>query len=103
VITGWEWVVILLVVVVIIIWGPKKVPELARAIGRARGEFERASREYAAPPPPPETQQVKKDVSSDDMLILIAKGLGIDTEGKSKEEIFQEIIANIKTGKETSS
>jgi len=103
VITGWEWVVILLVVVVIIIWGPKKVPELARAIGRARGEFERASREYATPAPPPETPQAKKEVSSDDMLILIAKGLGINTEGKSKEEIFQEIIANIKTSKEAGS
>jgi len=88
---------------VIIIWGPKKVPELARAIGRARGEFERASKEYATTTPPPESTPAKTGVSNDDMLILIAKGLGIDTEGKSKEEIFQEIIANIKAGKGASS
>jgi len=98
-ITAWEWVLILLVVVVIIIWGPKKIPELARAIGRARGEFERASREYAYGTPPRQSTQAETGFSSDDMLVSIAKGLGIETEGKSKEEIFQEIIANVKAGK----
>jgi sec-independent protein translocase protein TatA len=95
-ITGWEWIVILLVVVAFMLWGPQKIPELARAIGRARGEFERASREYSASPPP---SAAKTTLSNDDMLIAIAKGLGIETEGKTRDEIFQKIIENIKASK----
>ncbi len=92
--SGWEWIIILLAVVVILIWGPSKIPELAKGLGRARGEFEKASKELTqGPPPEPEK---KTDVSSDDMVIVIAKGLGISTEGKSKDKIFQEIIQNIK-------
>ena len=96
---GWELIVILLAVVVILIWGPTKIPELAKGLGRARGEFERASREYAFGSP--ETQAAKK-TSDDEMMILIAKGLGISTEGRSREQIFQEIIANIKAIKSSS-
>jgi len=76
-----------------LVWGPTKIPELAKGLGRARGEFERASREYAFGSP--ETGTVRK-TSDDEMTILIAKGLGISTEGKSREQLFQEIIANIK-------
>ena len=36
---GTEIVVVVLVVAVLI-WGPKKVPELARALGEARRSFE---------------------------------------------------------------
>ena len=96
---GWEWIVIVLAVVVILIWGPTKIPELAKGLGRARGEFERASREYTFKSP--ETGTASR-TSDDEMTILIAKGLGINTEGKSKEQIFQEVIANIKATKSSS-
>jgi sec-independent protein translocase protein TatA len=98
-ISGWEWIVILLAVVVILIWGPSKIPELARGLGRAKGEFERASREYAVGGP--KTESVG-GTSDDDMLILIAKGLGINTEGKRKEDIFKEVLLNIKASKSSS-
>jgi len=97
--SGWEWIIILLAVVVILIWGPAKIPELAKGLGRAKGEFEKAASDYSRATPEPEK---KTDVSSDNMLIAIAKGLGINTEGKTKEKIFQEIIENIKTSKATS-
>jgi sec-independent protein translocase protein TatA len=32
------------VVLVIVIWGPQKVPELARSLGQAKQELERASK-----------------------------------------------------------
>jgi len=95
---GWEWIIIILAVVVILIWGPSKIPELAKGLGRARGEFERASREYAFKSPETEAAST----SDDEMTILIAKGLGISTEGKSKQQIFQEIIADIKAIKASS-
>jgi sec-independent protein translocase protein TatA len=96
---GWEWIVIILAVVVILVWGPTKIPELARGLGRARGEFERASKDYTLKPL--ETEAVSK-ASGDEMMVVIAKGLGINTEGKSKEQIFQEIIVNIKAIKSSS-
>jgi len=33
-------IVIALVVVAVLVWGPKKVPELAKALGEARRAFE---------------------------------------------------------------
>ncbi|MDA7940500.1 MAG: twin-arginine translocase TatA/TatE family subunit [Nitrosopumilus sp.] len=37
---GSEWIIIL-VVVAVLIFGAKKIPELAKTFGRARGEFEK--------------------------------------------------------------
>jgi sec-independent protein translocase protein TatA len=95
--SGWEWLIIIVGLVVLLLWGPSKIPELARGLGRAKAEFERASREYLY-----ETPKVKASRSDDDTIILIAKSLGIATEGKTREEIVQEIIANIKALKSSS-
>ena len=94
--SGWEWIIIILVVVVILLWGPKKIPDLARAVGRARGEFRKASKEYSSGEPEFEK---KPKLSDDDMILLIAKGLGIETEGRTREELFKTIISNINASK----
>ncbi len=39
-IAGQEWI-ILAIVVVVLIFGAKKIPELAKTFGKARGEFEK--------------------------------------------------------------
>lgn len=39
-IAGQEWI-ILAIVVVVLIFGAKKIPELARTMGKAKGEFEK--------------------------------------------------------------
>lgn len=91
-----QWLVIGVIVVVIFLWGPQKIPDLARALGRARREFDEASKEVTgatmgtsttatAPRPAPE-------MTGDQMLINTAKALGITTEGKTREQISQEII-----------
>lgn len=36
------WEIVLLVFIVVIVFGPKKIPELARALGRANYEFKKA-------------------------------------------------------------
>ena len=44
-IAGLEVIVIAVILVVFLVAGPKKIPELARAIGKAKAEFQTASRE----------------------------------------------------------
>jgi len=99
-ITGWEWIVIVAIVAALVLWGPKKVPELARAIGEAKKEFEKASKEVE------ETanslSKIETEPSSDDLLIETAQMLGISTEGKTKAQISQEIVEKVKAGKEHS-
>ena len=89
-----QWLVIGIIVVVIFLWGPQKIPELAKALGRARGEFDRASKDFqnaaasTAASPAPKT--------ADQVLLDTARQLGISTEGKSREQISQEIVAKTK-------
>ena len=37
-------IVVVIAVVAVLIWGPKKVPELARALGEARRAFEQGKK-----------------------------------------------------------
>lgn len=96
-VTGWEWILIIVVLMALIIWGPKKIPELARALGEARGEFERASKEV-----PKKPKKKEEDASGDDALIETARKLGIDTEGKTRDQISEEIVQKFKAGKTAS-
>ena len=41
-------VLIIILVIVLIIFGPKKLPEIGRQIGKAMNEFKRASNEFKA-------------------------------------------------------
>ena len=42
---GYEWLVVVGILLVIFLWGPQKLPELARSIGIAKKEFEKAAKE----------------------------------------------------------
>ena len=90
-----QWIVIGVIVIVIFLWGPQKIPELARGLGRAKGEFDKASKEFqasanlaASTAPTPKT--------ADQVLLETARQLGIVTEGKTREQISAEIVARAK-------
>ena len=96
-----QWIIIGVVVVVIFLWGPGKIPELARALGSARKEFDQASKDFNSvvegklPPtvlgaPQPQAQVPEK--TGDQVLIETARALGISTEGKTRDQISQEIV-----------
>lgn len=98
--TGWEWIVIVGVLVVFFLWGPSKIPQLARAVGQARREFDKASKEMvtgALEDKPAATTPT----TADDALIQTAKKLGVNTEGKTRDEISKAIIEKANPPKTT--
>ena len=40
----WEAIMIGAIIIALIVWGPQKIPELAKAVGEAKHELETASR-----------------------------------------------------------
>src|SRR3989442_3985424 len=85
---------ILGVLAVILIWGPQKIPELARSIGRARKEFDDASKGLTNPISPSQP-----DALASDPLTDTAHKLGINTQGKTRHEISAEIVKAAQTKK----
>ena len=86
-----QLLVILGVLVVILIWGPSKIPELARAVGRARKEFDDASRGIA------QSASTQSQPMTSDSLVDTAQKLGINTQGKTREQISDEIVKTART------
>lgn len=106
-IDGIEWIIVGVVAIVIIMWGPAKIPEFAKALGRAKGEFNKAQKDFTdaatsslnttttnvtvAQPKPATTIK-----SKDEMLLETAQRLGVPTDGKTREQISDEISMKVK-------
>ena len=69
--------ILIVALIIMVLFGAKKLPELARSLGRSKGEFEKGKSEFE-----PESGS-KSRVE----LEKAAKELGIDTEGKTDEEL----------------
>lgn len=88
-----------MVVIVFLMYGPKKIPELARSIGLARKEFSEASKQplgsmdTTAPAAPAASTPAPAAAATGDALLDTARKLGISTEGKTRDEISGEIVA----------
>nr|WP_321498385.1 twin-arginine translocase TatA/TatE family subunit [uncultured Methanolobus sp.] len=85
--------IVVILVVALLIFGPDKIPELARAAGKAWGDFQKAqlSAELglsdldmspAKAPIEPEPTEM------DNKIRQIAESAGIDVQGKSTEELL---------------
>jgi len=90
---------VLIVALVVFLFGSNKIPEFARAIGKARKEFEMGFRGI----PPGITQNVTDNpvqdepsnvataTTSSDPLVQAAQNEGIDTQGKTRDQIATEL------------
>lgn len=82
----------LVVVVIIILFGAAKIPELARSLGKATGEFKKGQKEIER-----ELTDIEKSVKESpgedksSKIKQMARDLGISTEGKTDEQLLEEI------------
>jgi sec-independent protein translocase protein TatA len=89
---GIEWVIII-AVIVLLFFGVKKIPELARNVGKASAEYKKAR--IAADR---EIQRIKDDASMNpgrDKLEDVANTLGIDSFSLTDEELRKAIDIEI--------
>lgn len=90
---GMEWIIIIGLIVAVF-FGAKKIPELARSIGKASGEFEKARLEAKK-----EVEKLKNMPAASierTKLDEVASTLGVDSSGKTDEQLRSEIDAAIR-------
>jgi len=105
---GLDWIIVGVIAIVIIMWGPSKIPEFARSLGRAKGEFEKAQKEFTNAALTTESNTATANVAlaapklsptlktKDEMLLEAAQRLGIQTDGKTRQQISEEISLKAK-------
>lgn len=75
----------------LLLFGPNKLPEVAKSLGEATRQYKdglsNAKREIAS-----QTTELSDLSPQDRKLVLVAKKLGIPTEGRSIDEIAQDIL-----------
>jgi sec-independent protein translocase protein TatA len=104
-IAGFEWIILLIIIAIVLLLGPTKLPELARGIGKAIGEFRRGKmeiekeikRELAEVPTPGGVQTV---VEISPRVLDAAKELGIDVLGRKERDLKVAIIKSLDTAAE---
>jgi sec-independent protein translocase protein TatA len=85
-------VIIFIAIVALLLFGPDKLPEYIRELGKLYGEFKKAQRDLeselnkATVTPP--VMPPKKPSST---VIEIARKMGVSPEGKTEEQLLKEI------------
>jgi len=81
--------IIFVLAILLFIFGPEKLPVLARQLGEAISEFKKASSGVSSGPAAESPNQVRIELES------IAQKLGVETEGKSFTQLAAEIKARV--------
>lgn len=82
---GEEWLLIILLVA-ILFFGATKIPQLARSLGRAKGEFQKGAREGKD-----ELKGGAGPSDEDEKVLKAAKELGIPTEGRPIADVKKDV------------
>ncbi|MES2154275.1 MAG: twin-arginine translocase TatA/TatE family subunit [bacterium] len=77
---------IIVLVVIVLLFGAANIPKLARSLGRAKGEFNKARAEFATEAQKAEAEAAAPAVG-EEQVRKTARGLGIDDAGKSTDEV----------------
>lgn len=80
---------IVVLFIVLLLFGGKKLPELARSMGSAVREYSTATKD---PAKFVESQTKTKEEEERDAILEAARKLGIETEGRSIKEIAEDIV-----------
>ncbi|UCE15436.1 MAG: twin-arginine translocase TatA/TatE family subunit [Candidatus Bathyarchaeota archaeon] len=118
---GWQEVV-LIFAILLFVFGPTKLPKIARELGKImqefnkaasgfREEFDKVSSDTTKTVRPSSTKLSgtlskrtrKSKLNQDKSLSTIAEKLDISTQGKTKEQITQEVLEKIEGKKEEAS
>lgn len=95
-INGLEWVIIILIIVVIF-FGAKKIPELARSMGKASSEFQKARIEAKKTIENQTSNEENEQRSVDrEKLESIAETLGVDYTNKDDQDLKNAIDEKLK-------
>jgi sec-independent protein translocase protein TatA len=91
---GMEWVLIFLII--LLIFGPSKLPQLARGLGQAIYEFRKASQGLTESKREQEGKRSLEGVD-EETLRKLAEKLGIkDADKKERDDLIAEIISEAK-------
>jgi sec-independent protein translocase protein TatA len=88
---GINEIVIIVLFIVLLLVGSKKIPELARAFGRAMGEFKRGKLEIERELAQDAQRGAGKQAQPRADVYRAAEALGIDPSGKSEAQLREEI------------
>ncbi len=85
--------ILLIFIVAVFLFGPNKLPELARSLGKATGEFKKAQMQSESEL----NQMVKPLDNKDEKVHNLAVEMGLDVQNKSNEQLIEEIRSKIKS------
>jgi sec-independent protein translocase protein TatA len=88
--------ILLIVVVVIILFGASKIPELARSLGKATGEFKKGKQDAERELLDMEKSIKEHPEGKSSKIKEMAKEQGIQVEGKTDDQLLEEIQKKMK-------